>query len=418
MSCVPSPLRGRASAAASLVIVLLAGCTHSDEAPPGSDKPTPAATSSTVVTPEPPNWVVTVGDSYISGEGARWAGNTSRRAAPVDALGPTAYDDRPGEESQPGCHRAQESIATLDLPNVRGKNLACSGATTRSSGGPAGLGFEPGLDFYRDGEGNRGQALALQRFARTHDVSHVIVSIGGNDFGFGPVVAGCALGFLGLFAPRQPCSADSDVTARFGAQQARKVRDKVRRAFDRVTTAMSLAGYADGDYRLVVLSYPSPLPESTKVRYARDHARYDVGGCPFFDVDLDWANDVALAAINTSLNRAARAVTGPDVVQLDLAGAFNGHRLCERGVASFPESGLGSWESAGAASRLEWVNRTYFSLTPWQVQESLHPNYWGMRAEQSCVELVIAAQPVAGRVGCRPGAGLTTAGTPAMRLTR
>ncbi len=403
--------------AGALTLVLLAGCTHGDDPPTNPGTSTSTSTTATVP-PEPPQWVVTVGDSYISGEGARWAGNTLRRAAPTDALGPTAYEDRPGEESQPGCHRAQESIATFEQPFVRGKNLACSGATTRSSGGPVGLSFKPGLDFYRDADGNRGQALALQRFARSHDVSHVVVSIGGNDFGFGPVVAGCALGFLGLFSPRQPCSADSDVSARFGARQARTVREQIGRAFDRVTTAMTRAGYADGDYQLVVLSYPSPLPSSTRVRYSRDQARYDVGGCPFFDADLDWANDVALATINATVNRAARAVTGPDVVRLDLSRALDGHRLCERGVDTFPATGLGSWQSAGAASALEWVNRIYFTFAPWQVQESLHPNYWGMRAEQRCIELLIGRQPPSGRVGCRPAGGLTSAGMPAMRLAR
>ncbi len=400
--------------AAALAVVLLVGCTHGEDPPVGTDTSTVATTSPTA-TPEPPRWVVSVGDSYISGEGARWAGNTTRRAAPIDALGPAAYDDRPGEESQPGCHRAQESIATLHLPNVRGKNLACSGATTRSSGG---LRFKPGLDFYRDADGNRGQALALQRFARTHDVSHVVVSIGGNDFGFGPVVAGCALGFLGLFGRRQPCSADPDVTAGFSEQQAHTVREKIGRALDRVTTAMTRVGYTDDDYRLVVLSYPSPLPTSGGVRYRRDQPRYDVGGCPFFDADLDWANDVALATINTAVSSAARAVTGPEVIRLDLGGALDGHRLCEQGVDTFLATGLRSWESEGAATALEWVNRIYLTLTPWQVQESLHPNYWGMRAEQRCVELVISEQMTRGVVGCRPAHGLTSEGTPAMRLSR
>ena len=35
--------------------------------------------------------VVTLGDSAISGEGGRWAGNTNDDAARSDALGPTAY---------------------------------------------------------------------------------------------------------------------------------------------------------------------------------------------------------------------------------------------------------------------------------------------------------------------------------------
>ena len=37
--------------------------------------------------------VVTLGDSAISGEAGRWAGNTNQSPSRVDALGPTAYYD-------------------------------------------------------------------------------------------------------------------------------------------------------------------------------------------------------------------------------------------------------------------------------------------------------------------------------------
>jgi hypothetical protein len=38
-------------------------------------------------------WVVSLGDSAISGEAGRWAGNTNNSQAGIDALGPTAYSD-------------------------------------------------------------------------------------------------------------------------------------------------------------------------------------------------------------------------------------------------------------------------------------------------------------------------------------
>ena len=34
-----------------------------------------------------PGWVVTVGDSYISGEAGRWAGNTNKSSSIIDAQG-------------------------------------------------------------------------------------------------------------------------------------------------------------------------------------------------------------------------------------------------------------------------------------------------------------------------------------------
>ena len=361
---------------------------------------------------------MTVGDSYVSGEGARWAGNTTRRAGPVDALGPSAYDTLPGQKSQPGCHRARQSVATLRLPGYRGRNLACSGATSRSRGGGNDDGrFTPGLDFYRNRGGDRGQAATLRRFARGHDVSHVVVSIGGNDFGFGPVVSSCALRFIGLGRERRPCSDDPDVTSRFGPARARTVTGEIRAALLRLVAAMRQAGYDEREWTLTVLTYPSPLPGVAQVRYADERARYGLGGCPFYDSDLDWANTGALATINRAVEQAATSLTRTEVLRVDLSRALTGHRLCERGVETFPASGLGSWQGRGAAARLEWVNRLYFTFTPWRTQESLHPNYWGMRAQRSCLALALE-HGVRGRVACRPRAALTADGAPAMRLTR
>src|ERR1700690_4399811 len=38
-------------------------------------------------------WIVSVGDSAISGEAGRWAGNTNGKPKKIDALGRTAYFD-------------------------------------------------------------------------------------------------------------------------------------------------------------------------------------------------------------------------------------------------------------------------------------------------------------------------------------
>src|SRR5690242_684262 len=108
-------------------------------------------------------WVVTVGDSYISGEAGRWAGNSNDGEAGVDALGDTAYDDNASgtAEQIPGCHRSKSSEGHIG-GGVNSLNLACSGAktTTYTDSGD----FKPGLDFYSSGA-NQGQALMLANFA-------------------------------------------------------------------------------------------------------------------------------------------------------------------------------------------------------------------------------------------------------------
>ena len=53
--------------------------------------------------------VVSVGDSYISGEAGRWAGNTNNGSQYVDALGSTAYYDNASNtaEAITRCHRSK-----------------------------------------------------------------------------------------------------------------------------------------------------------------------------------------------------------------------------------------------------------------------------------------------------------------------
>ena len=73
--------------------------------------------------------VVTLGDSAISGEAGRWAGNTNNSPSNVDALGSTAYWDTASGEAIRGCHRSKAAQAYIG-GGVIGVNLACSGART------------------------------------------------------------------------------------------------------------------------------------------------------------------------------------------------------------------------------------------------------------------------------------------------
>src|SRR5450432_4656674 len=74
-------------------------------------------------------WTASVGDSYISGEAGRWAGNTNGSSSNVDALGPTAYYDNATNTAEQisGCHRSKSAEVYLGGA-VSGMNLACSGA--------------------------------------------------------------------------------------------------------------------------------------------------------------------------------------------------------------------------------------------------------------------------------------------------
>ena len=335
-------------------------------------------------------YVVTLGDSYISGEAGRWAGSSNDSSTRADALGPTAYFDNASRTAETinRCHRSSSAEAFIG-GGVLGKNLACSGATTATTNGEY---FKPGLDFADLGGGKIGQAKALQQFAATNNVKMVVVSIGGNDFNFGSIVATCVSNFLS--SPswwKDYCYDDSSVTANFTSSNIAAVRAKIAGALVNVRTAMRNAGYADSSWTLLTQTYPSPIPKASGFRYSQSgYTRQSTGGCGFWDADADWANDYALATINGTVRAAATQSGVSNIKTLELASAFNGRRLCETGVGLYEEKGLASWTSAGAVDKTEWINQirtvsTCCSNSPYYIQESLHPNYWAQLATRSCV---------------------------------
>src|SRR5690349_20549248 len=163
-------------------------------------------------------WIVSVGDSAISGEAGRWAGNTNGSSSNVDALGSTAYYDNATNTAEliSGCHRSKSAEVYLG-GGVNGMNLACQGARTYTQT-PGSGDFKPGLDFFSDSSGHQGQELMLQQFDATHDVKAVTVLIGANNFGFADIVQTCIEDFL-LSPSWWPnyCNDDSNVMAYFTA---------------------------------------------------------------------------------------------------------------------------------------------------------------------------------------------------------
>jgi len=367
-------------------------------------------------------WVVTVGDSYISGEAGRWAGSSNSSTSYADALGSTAYFDNAGNNGEliDRCHRSKAAEAFIG-GGVSGMNLACSGAKTSTFTDGNGK-FKPGLDFYDDGAGNIGQAKALQQFAGTHNVKMVAVSIGGNDFNFGSIVQTCVTDFL--TSPtwfKDYCKDDSSVTSNFTSANVATVKTKIATAYQNTRTAMRNAGYADGSWTMLVQNYPSPLPRGTGIRYGESgFTRQDTGGCGFWNADADWANDSALPTINNTVTGAITTAGITNSKTLNLSSAFNGRRLCENTVGLYEEKGLTSWTQAGAVDQTEWINQirtvsTCCSSSPYYIQESLHPNYWAQLATRSCVRQAYNGGVARGGACTISGTGLLN-GEPRMLL--
>ena len=365
-------------------------------------------------------WVVTVGDSYISGEAGRWAGSSNSSETPADALGSTAYFDNASNTAEqiPRCHRSKADEAYIGN-GVNGMDLACSGARTTTFTDSNGY-FKPGLDFADNGAGQQGQARMLQTFATGHNVKMVVVGIGGNDFNFGSIVQQCVQDFLASpsWAPDY-CNDDSSVASNFTPANVSAIQSRIVTALQNVRTGMRNAGYADGSWTMLVQTYPSPIPSSSAFRYSQTgYTRQSTGGCGFWNKDADWANTSALSTINATVRNAVAASGVTGVRTLELASALNGRRLCENTVGLYEEKGLSSWTQAGAVDQTEWVNQIRTVSTAgsdYYIQESLHPNYWAQMALRSCVRQAYNAGMPRGGTCSIAGTGLV-AGEPRMTL--
>src|SRR4051794_23845179 len=317
-------------------VAVLAGATPAHADGPGVGTPT----------------VVSVGDSAISGEAGRWAGNTNNSSSLVDALGSTAYyDNATGSgEAIPGCHRSKASEIGIG-GGVASKNLACSGARTYTQPYSSGSDFKPGLDFYDDGAGHIGQAKALQQYAASHNVKMVVALIGANDYGFSAIVQQCVEDWL-LSPSWWPnyCYDDSSISSRFSSSNIAAITARVANAFVNLRTAMGNAGYADTDWTLVAETYSSPIPFGSQFRYSQNgYTRQNTGGCGLWNRDADWANSTVVPTLDSTITNGLAQAGISNARVLDTRSALVGHRLCENTDGLLEEVRLSSWRSPGAA---------------------------------------------------------------------
>jgi hypothetical protein len=365
------------------------------------------------------SYTVSLGDSFISGEAGRWAGNTDESSSKTDALGSSAYYDNSTDTAEliRGCHRSKSAEVYIGGA-VNGENLACSGAKTTSFT-TEGL-FKPGIDFYSSG-GNEGQALMLQHFAASHNVKLVALSIGGNNFNFASIVTTCVEDFLeSTIFDDFYCSKESSVTKNFTSSNVSKVKGEIETAIKNVATAMTNAGYSSSQYTILVQNYPSPIPNGSEFRYTQSgYSRQFTGGCGFWNTDANYANATMLPTIDSTVLNAAAGAGLSNVKTMELSSAFNSHRLCDKGVGMLEEEGLANWKAAEAVNKSEWFNqiRTIETLTgPYELQEDIHPNYWAQLGLRNCLSQAYNAGTPKGGTCTTSGTGLNSAGEPNMSL--
>jgi len=335
-----------------------------------------------------PTTVVSLGDSFISGEAGRWKGNstisTTDRAGTDRAWTGTGYDASRvyGDTDASGCHRSDVAEVLSTVVFFAGKiNLACSGAVTanifRSSNGGQGEKGEPT------------QAAKLRYVAAITRVKVVVLSIGGNDLGFADIIQACAQAYAAKTGPCNPAQQQAVNSRRQAAFFG------VGKAIDEVRAVMADAGYQRSDYRFILQSYGSPVPRASEARYGElDPQRASTGGCPFYDADLDWARSSLVSQISDGLSYVA-GVKGVEF--LDLRNSLQGREVCatasRQATVNQPPSGETS----------EWARFLTLNLAQGEIQETLHPNFYGQKALGRCLSLAINAG--AGRGSCRTTAG-------------
>jgi hypothetical protein len=333
--------------------------------------------------------IVSLGDSFISGEAGRWKGNsivtTGDRAGTDRAWTGTGYDPSRiyGVTDANGCHRSDVAeIASAEISGLK-SNLACSGAQTANIFRPENGG--------QPQKGEPSQAQKLRYVATVARVKLIVLSIGGNDLGFADIIQNCALKFASKTGPCNPTE-QGGVDARFQA-----FAEGVGKAIREVRATMADAGYTTSQYRFVVQSYPSPVPRASEARYPElGGTRETVGGCPFYDADLNWARDKLVKKISDGLRFVSVAL---GVEFLELRDALQGREVCAKASSQATPTSPPS----GATS--EWARFLTQNLVQGEVQETLHPNAYAQKALGRCLTLHWNAGKGIGTCRNTPGQG-------------
>ncbi|GAA2606266.1 hypothetical protein GCM10009863_19690 [Streptomyces axinellae] len=350
-----------------------------------------------------PTTVVSIGDSFISGEGGRWQGNAATSASSNNEMNGTdratecegqvcvsdpkkiygqSYenpDAAPGtEERKAGCHRSDVAeIISARSGHVKPINIACSGAETQHIlRSPSGRKFK----------GEPPQADLLSAIAHESDVARVQISIGGNDLAFSNIITACAMTFIKKVTDYCYKSWQPELI-----KNLPRVKEKVVGAVESVKATLREAGNTRPEQVITLQSYPSPLPLGGALRYhvgagSFASSRWNPGGCPFYDQDASWARTTVVPEIARMI-RSAAAETGVNF--LDLQNAFNGHEVCAKGVRQANKGE--NRENPIPSKDAEWMRFISKGIpggggTQGEKEESLHPNAYGQKALGDCLQ--------------------------------
>ncbi|MFI7102012.1 ricin-type beta-trefoil lectin domain protein [Streptomyces sp. NPDC050161] len=276
--------------------------------------------------------LISLGDSEISGEGVG------------------TYE--PGTDGPDNwCHRSPDAaIHRTGIAADVTYNAACSGAYSGN--------IVIGGDKQYPDELVQSDSLAVA--ARNTRLKMIVLMVGANDdLQFGPVMTDCVTRWFLLQGTCEP-KYQPGWQARVDG-----LVPKVERTVGDLRTVMRDAGYGEGDYRLVVMSYPSPIGPDVK-----DNPNFPgklPGGCTGYTSDAGWGRNTAVPAFERGVRKAA---VGAGATYLDTSRLFHGHEVCMEDT---------------------WARGLYVNVAnPFppdanSVRQSFHPNARGHAAFASCL---------------------------------
>ncbi|MFJ4866336.1 GDSL-type esterase/lipase family protein [Streptomyces sp. NPDC088748] len=393
--------------------------------------------------------IINLGDSFSSGEGSGWKGNSTDSSGNRDGTDMAAslvngkwvydphsvYDDSSNgypqfDSWEDECHDSRTAPIRRLSNAIPGEyialfNWACSGAKTKNiypitSGGEIFKGRVPQITHIKN------YPLTAQQ-----DVKMVVIGAGGNDAGFGAIIDECVTAWAkrniaDILYPYKDGTCKDEVRDKF-VYNVKDVTYNLNKTIKNLKETLEDQGQAWGSYKVVVTGAPMILPsDESDWSYGEDN----MGGRCFINRDdAAWINEHFV----TRLNKAMRATADEyGVGFLDTSEAFVGHRLCEagtvRGSAAAASSSNAEWVRfidvhLSASSLWEAVKKTGFPFFEWplregvseaamnsqrHISESLHPNYYGQQAIGKCLSLYYASYinlPDASHAKCFNSAG-------------
>jgi len=326
---------------------------------------------------KPDDFVVALGDSYGSGEGADdyapWSDNNGTSITAVNACHQSANawirkTTLPGDGATIGAKGDSAS------PDLDFHFLACSGAETEnllpfhSIGGPRPTNAEGQSGAY----GQAGTVSQLDAGYLDENTTLVTMSVGGNDMRFSGIISACVQAVLSLTGDCSEEVLEGDTESVIPASTARMEVELP----ESLTTVIDLVRERAPNARIAVTGYPKLFESGTQC-------------VAVAEINQDWLNTFA-DSMNDTIQRTVEAANSPGAPEaffVDTQEKFTGHNLCTGdGVSGI--NGLQWTVTPGESPLVPGLG--FFTADGFVSRTSVHPNNLGTDLYSQALEDALA----------------------------